>query len=272
MSLSAKKLPLLSVHDLHWSVANKSILQQISFALTSGEIVGIIGPNGAGKTSLLRCILQYITDYQGNIHFNGNNINALDRQFIAQHIAVVNQINDPVFKLSVIDVIRMGLLPHKTFFARITKEDTQTINQALEKTGLTHLQNEEFTHLSGGEQQRALIARALVQRADLLILDEPTNHLDVYYQHQILQLVKSLNLTVLMTIHDLNLANEYCSRLMLLNKGKIVADGNNEEVLQANQLTSVFGLPCQHLTEPTTGIKKVYFNATNTSTESCDER
>jgi len=271
VSLSATIQPLLSVNDLHWSVANKAILKQISFAIRSGEIVGIIGPNGAGKTSLLRCILQYITDYQGSIYFNTSNINTLSRQFIAQHIAVVNQINDPVFKLTVIDVIRMGLLPYKTFFASVTKEDTQTIAQALEKTGLTHLQHEEFTHLSGGEQQRALIARALVQKADLLILDEPTNHLDVYYQHQILQLVKSLNLTVLMTIHDLNLANEYCSRLMLLDQGKIIADGDNETVLQANQLTTVFGLPCQHLTEPTTGLKKVYFTALNANRVSCDE-
>lgn len=253
---------LLNVTDLTWSVANKNILQNISFTLEQGEIVGIIGPNGAGKTSLLRCILQYFNNYQGEIRFKDQNIQSLNRRFIAQHIAVVNQINEPVFKLAVIDVVRMGLLPYKSLFASESKEDKQTIAQALEKTGLTVLKNEEFTHLSGGEQQRALIARALVQKADLLILDEPTNHLDVFYQHQILQLIKSLNLTVLMTIHDLNLANDYCSRLILLDHGKIIADGSNDQVLQTQQLSEVFGLPCQQIIDPITGSKKVYFKAT----------
>jgi len=263
VSSASAKQPLLAVNDLSWSVNHKAILKKLSFNLNDGEIVGIIGPNGAGKTSLLRCILQYINNYQGEIRFKDQNIQSLNRRFIAQHVAVVNQINEPVFKLSVIDVVRMGLLPYKSLFANKSKEDKQTIAQALEKTGLTVLKNEEFTHLSGGEQQRALIARALVQKADLLILDEPTNHLDVFYQHQILQLIKSLNLTVLMTIHDLNLANDYCSRLILLDHGKIIADGSNEQVLQTQQLSDVFGLPCQHITDPITGSKKVYFKAVN---------
>jgi iron complex transport system ATP-binding protein len=259
VSQFVNKQTLLSVNQLNWSVNNKTILKDVSFSLQKGEIVGIIGPNGAGKTSLLRCVLQYINNYQGEIRFNQQNIQSLTRQFIAQHIAVVNQINEPVFKLSVRDVVRMGLLPYKTFFARENSEDKLAIAQALEKTGLTQLKNEEFTHLSGGEQQRALIARALVQKADLLILDEPTNHLDVYYQHQILQLIKSLNLTVLMTIHDLNLANDYCSRLLLLDHGKIIADGTNEQVLDTELLTDVFGLPCQQITDVKTALKKVYF-------------
>lgn len=254
--------PLLQINDLSWSVANKAILKQLSFNINTGEVVGIIGPNGAGKTSLLRCILQYINNYQGKICFKNQDIKSLSRQFIAQHVAVVNQINDPVFKLSVSDVVRMGLLPYKSLFASETKDDTQTIAQALAKTGLTALKNEEFTHLSGGEQQRVLIARALVQKADLLILDEPTNHLDVYYQHQILQLVNSLKLTVLMTIHDLNLANDYCSRLILLDHGKIIADGDNDQVLQPTLLSDVFGLPCQQITDPITNTQKVYFMAT----------
>jgi len=262
---------LLNINQLNWSVNDKTILKDVSFSLNQGEIVGIIGPNGAGKTSLLRCILQYITNYQGEICFNDQNIQALTRQFIAQHIAVVNQINEPAFKLSVIDVVRMGLLPYKSLFASETKEDSQTIAQALEKTGLTQLKNEEFTHLSGGEQQRALIARALVQKADLLILDEPTNHLDVYYQHQILQLIKSLNLTVLMTIHDVNLAMDYCSRLLLLDHGKIIADGTSEQVLQTDLLTDVFGLPCQHITDVKTGVKKVYFQPNTIQNKANDE-
>ncbi len=259
--LSAAEQPLLAITNLSWSVDHKSILNKLTFKLNRGEVLGIIGPNGAGKTSLLRCILQYIKNYQGEIHFMGQNINSLTRQFIAQHVAVVSQINDPVFKLTVIDVVRMGLLPYKALFSRETKLERQSITQALEKTGLISHKNEQFTHLSGGEQQRVLIARALVQQADLLILDEPTNHLDVYYQHQILQLVKSLGLTVLMTIHDLNLANDYCQRLLLLDKGKLIADGTCAQVLQPNLLSSVFKLPCQQFIDINKGINKVYFQA-----------
>lgn len=258
------KQPLLSINDLSWATEDKNILNKLSFSLNRGEIVGIIGPNGAGKTSLLRCILQHINNYRGDIHFEGLNIKSCSRQYIAKHIAVVNQINDPVFKLCVTDVIRMGLLPYKTLFAKETQKDTLAIAQALEKTGLSKLKDEEFAHLSGGEQQRVLIARALVQKASFLILDEPTNHLDVFYQHQILQLVKSLNLTVLMTIHDVNLANDYCSRLLLLGQGNLIADGNCEAVLQPSLLSRVFGLPCQQFTDPNLGINKFYFYPENT--------
>jgi len=253
--------PLLEIKDLSWSIETKNILKKLNWSLYQGEILGIIGPNGAGKTSLLRCIIQHITNYQGTINFAGKNISTLSRQYIAQHIAVVNQVNEPVFKLCVIDVIRMGLLPYKALFSAETSADTLAINQALEKTDLTSLKNEEFTHLSGGEQQRTLIARALVQKTDVLILDEPTNHLDVYYQHQILQLVKSLNLTVIMTIHDLNLAHDYCSRLLLLDKGKLIADGAVNEVLEPSQLRGVFGLPCQPFISSDGKFTKIHFQA-----------
>jgi len=253
--------PLLEIKDLSWSITNKNILSALNFSLNKGEILGIIGPNGAGKTSLLRCIIQHITNYQGTINFTDKNISTLSRQYIAQHIAVVNQINDPVFKLSVIDVVSMGLLPYKSLFGSVTKTDQKTITQALEKTKLNLLKNQQFTHLSGGEQQRTLIARALVQNADLLILDEPTNHLDVFYQHQILQLVKSLNLTVIMTTHDFNLAHDYCSRLLLLDKGKLIADGTASDVLKPSLLSQVFNLPCQQLHSIDGKINKIYFQA-----------
>jgi iron complex transport system ATP-binding protein len=266
------KQPLLEVTDLSWSADNKSILNKLTFTLKRGEVLGVIGPNGAGKTSLLRCILQQIKNYQGEIQFDGKNIKSLNRQFIAQHIAVVSQINDPVFKLTVIDVVRMGLLPYKALFSLESKAEQQSIAEALKKTALTTLKNEQFTHLSGGEQQRVLIARALVQKADLLILDEPTNHLDVYYQHQILQLVQSLNLTVLMTIHDLNLANDYCQRLLLLAQGTLIANGSSAQVLQPELLSSVFKLPCRQLTDSNSATSKVYFQPDNAALSALDAK
>ena len=240
--------PALLVEKLSLTINNNPILEDIGFSLNRGEILGVLGPNGAGKTSLLR-LLSGQRNSLGHVSWLGTPLSSLCVQEIARKIAVVNQINDPVFALTLLHVVRMGLLPHKTFLARQTREDDSRIQNAINAVGLQDKVNQEFSSLSGGEQQRALIARALVQGAPLLVLDEPVNHLDVYYQHQILQLLRQLSqhmkITVVMSLHDLNLAATYCDKLCLLNKGKLSAFGPVEQVLQSKLLSQVFGLPCQ---------------------------
>jgi iron complex transport system ATP-binding protein len=141
--------------------------------------------------------------------------------------------------------VQLGLLPHKSTFVSFSTKDKATVAAAIEKVGLLNKQHDQFSILSGGEQQRALIARALVQGAKLLVLDEPTNHLDVFYQHQVLQLVNDLDLTVVMTVHDLNLAARYCDSLLLLNKGELVKHGDIAQVLDESLLSDIFSMPCQ---------------------------
>tara|TARA_R110001583_G_scaffold124264_1_gene275708 strand:+ start:12754 stop:13596 length:843 start_codon:yes stop_codon:yes gene_type:complete len=240
----------LQVNQLSWTINNTSILKNISFKVNKGEVIGIIGPNGAGKTSLLRCITnqqQNIrgAELNGSIYLNNKKIEHYSSKQLAQHFALVAQKAEAIFSLTVIDIVKMGLLPHKGLFALEDDHDKAQIKHALVKVGLDHAEKMTFNQLSGGEQQRVLIARALVQQAQILILDEPTNHLDVYYQHQILDLVKRLNVTVIMTVHDLNLASQYCQRILLLDQGKLIADGNPIDVLTESQLSSVFKLPCQ---------------------------
>ena len=155
--------------------------------------------------------------------------------------------------------MKMGLLPHKSLFSLDSDYDKSQIELALSKVGLSHALESLFNQLSGGEQQRVLIARALVQASQILILDEPTNHLDVYYQHQVLQLVDKLNITVIMTVHDLNLASLYCQRLLLLDKGQLICDGSPQEVLAPEQLSNIFGLPCQQNIDAITGATQVSF-------------
>lgn len=236
--------PLLSVTNLSWHSNDKSILTDINLSITAGEIVGVIGPNGAGKTSLLRCIYQGVKEYRGDIQLHQMSLSRQTPMSIAKQIAVVGQFHQPVFNTCVSDVVHMGLLPHKTLFSLDSREDKQKITTALTRTDLLPLANKYFHQLSGGEQQRALIAKAIVQQPQLLILDEPTNHLDVYYQHQILQLVTSLGFTVLMTIHDLNLAANYCQRILVIDHGKLIADDTPMQVYQPELLESVFHLPC----------------------------
>jgi len=250
---------LLSVEALNWQVNNKNILRDISFNVNKGEIFGIIGPNGAGKTSLLNCILNHQKGFTGTVKFKAKNVRQYNAKQLAQHFAVVAQKTVPIFQLSVYDVVRMGLLPHKSMFALDSSYDHRQILLALEKVGLSDLKNNQYNQLSGGEQQRVLIARALVQKAQVLILDEPTNHLDVYYQHQILQLIRSLNITVIMTIHDLNLAAQYCQRLLLLDQGKIIANDITNNVLEPKQLSQVFKLNCLREQTPNSSFPRVYF-------------
>jgi iron complex transport system ATP-binding protein len=255
---------LITISQLCWQIQNKAILKNINFNVRKGEVIGIIGPNGAGKTSLLRCLTNQAnilnsSQISGSIQLKNRTITQFSAKEIAQHFAVVMQKNDSIFALSVQDVMKMGLLPHKTLFSLDSDHDKAQISLALKKVGLDHALHNHFNQLSGGEQQRVLIARALVQASQILILDEPTNHLDVYYQHQVLQLVNKLNITVIMTVHDLNLASLYCQRLLLLNQGQLICDGSPEEVLASEQLSQVFGLPCQQSIDAITGAIQVSF-------------
>lgn len=255
----------LEIHQLYWQINNKAILNNISFNVSQGEVIGIIGPNGAGKTSLLRCITNQQKNHKttlllGSIHLKNKLIRDYSTKELAQHFANVTQKTEAIFSLTVLDIVRMGLLPFKTLFAIDNDHDKQQIKLALEKVGLSNTERMPYSQLSGGEQQRVLIARALVQKAQILILDEPTNHLDVYYQHQVLNLVNKLNITVIMTVHDLNLASQYCQRLLLLEQGQLIADGTPKEVLTQTQLSKVFRLPCSIIQDDSGHKPRVFFS------------
>jgi iron complex transport system ATP-binding protein len=210
--------------------------------------MGVLGPNGAGKTSLLKMLSGQLNSHH-SVSWNNKNLTDYEPMSLAKHIAVVNQINESVFALNLYQIVRMGLLPHKSLLSRQTAADDKSISDAISRVGLDNKVKQTFSSLSGGEQQRGLIARALVQKAALIVLDEPVNHLDIYYQHQVLKLLRTLahklNITVVMSLHDLNLAANYCDHLCLLDKGKMVAQGSPEKVLTSQRLQHVFKIPCQ---------------------------
>lgn len=252
---------VLQANNLSWQVQGKRIISNVSFNLSKGETVAIVGPNGAGKTSLLKCLFAGYQDFDGEVLLKSKSLLTFNSKDVAKQIAVVTQHTDSVFNLKVIDVVRMGLLPRKGLFENDTKADTQLIDKALDKVDLLNKKLQSFNTLSGGEQQRVLIARAVVQSADILIMDEPTNHLDIYYQHQILKLAKSLNITLLLTIHDLNLAAEYCDRIILINDGKIIANNTPEHVFTSIILKEVFKLDCIIDHNPFTNQPRITFAA-----------
>jgi len=249
----------LQAENISWQVDNNVIVDSVSMSVNKGEMLGIVGPNGAGKTSLLKCLYQEYGLTSGNVKLTGKPLSSFNKKQIAQKIAVVSQHHDPVFSLTVFDIVHMGLIPHKSFFEQDSSEDIQLIELALAKVDLTEKQAQAFNTLSGGEQQRCLIARAIVQRPQILIMDEPTNHLDVYYQHQILSIVKKLNLTLIITIHDLNLAAQYCDRLLLMADSQVKAIDTPANVLTESLLKQTFRLNCVVDNNPITSKPRVTF-------------
>lgn len=242
---SALNTPLLNVKNVSWGIANKSILNDINLQISPGKFVGLIGPNGAGKSSLLRCLYRFNRPTSGQITFNNHDIWQLKSENYAKQVAVVLQETPSQFNLSVFDVIALGLTPHKSLFSSVTNIDKQKITQAINTVGLEQHSNQSFESLSGGEKQRALIARAIVQQPQLLIMDEPTSHLDVKYQIQVMELAKSLGVTVFASFHDLNLAAAMCDELLVIKNGEITHSGTPSEVLTENMLGDVFGVCAQ---------------------------
>ncbi len=236
---------MLKLSAVCLTLGQQAVLQNISFSLHKGEFIGIIGPNGAGKSSLLRLIQRALVPNSGQILLQQRPLSEYGAAELASSIAVVSQHPAPLFALTVAEVATMGLLPHKRWFELSSGHDNQQVKQALQKVGLLAKSHQLIDTLSGGELQRLYIARALVQRPGLLLLDEPTNHLDVLYQHQILQLVRSLAIPALACLHDLNLAALYCDKILLLHQGRQYAFGTPEQVLQSQMLQQVFGLDCQ---------------------------
>ena len=234
----------LSLTSVSWQVKQQQILQNISFDVAQGDSIGIVGPNGAGKTSLLKCLLNQHRDYSGDITLYNKSLKSYKVAELAKIFALVQQSTSAIFNLTVFDVVSMGLLPYQGLFSTHSTTDKQSVLHALAKVGLEHHAKQFFNTLSGGEQQRALIAKALVQQPKVMILDEPSNHLDVFYQHQIFTLLEQLNTTVIMSIHDINLAAKYCNKIALLNQGTLVAYGRVEQVLTPERLSQVFALPC----------------------------
>ncbi|WP_299491309.1 ABC transporter ATP-binding protein [uncultured Shewanella sp.] len=261
---------VLSVQGLHWQVNTRSILSNIHFNLTAGEVLGIIGPNGAGKSSLLRCLYRYLKPTSGHIELFNQNILSLSSKVFARKVAVVLQDTPQHFDMTTRQLVALGLTPHKGVFDSHRATDDVTINSALVKVGLLDKASQVFESLSGGEKQRALIARAIVQDPQLLILDEPTNHLDIRYQIQTLELLRSLNISVIISIHDLNLASALCDSLLLLEKGQVVVHGTPEQVLTEATISNVFDVCCEVHSHPQHGKPLICYFYGYDNDDSCE--
>ena len=241
MKIEAKALEAL--------LSGNHILKGVDLEIGDRELVGVIGPNGSGKSTLLKCIYRVLKPSGGAVLLDGRGLDSYTYRESARRLAVVAQHNYYNFEFCVQDVVLMGRAPHKRALDRDNAEDYKIVAAALETVGMAAFAKRSFSTLSGGEQQRVILARALAQRTPCLILDEPTNHLDIKYQLQLMDLVRGLDRTVIAAVHDLNIAAMYCDRLYAVKGGRIIGQGRPGELLTPEFIREVYEVDAQIMTD-----------------------
>ena len=230
----------ISAKDIHLSYGAREILKGVDIHSENGEFVGLIGPNGSGKSTLLKCIYRILKPNAGQVFLDEEELRAMSIKESARKMGVVAQHNYYNFEFTVREVVMMGRAPHKKALERDNAKDYEIVEEALKTVGMEEFAQRSFSTLSGGEQQRVILARALAQQTPCLILDEPTNHLDITHQLQLMRIVKNLSATVISAIHDLNIAAMFCDRIYALKEGRIIVQGTPREVLTEDFIRQVY--------------------------------
>lgn len=250
---------IVDTRNLTYSVKNKTLLDRVSLSIECKQFVGLLGPNGSGKTTLLRFLYGNLKAKNDAVRVKQHCILSYSTQQLAKVIAVVFQEQTNEIQLTVDEVLKLGRIPHQSVFA-LNNADFSGDELAIVKgLDLKDLLQVEFQCLSGGEKQRVMIARALFQKPQILILDEPTNHLDIAHQLSILNYLKALSITVVCSLHDLNLAAQFCDSLVLLDHGAIVAQGGVEQVITPEIIRATYQVDACCDTHPVTGFRRVSF-------------
>lgn len=234
----------LRIKDVFFSYDTLSVLENITFELSSRQILALVGPNGAGKSTLLKCINGLLRYQKGSIDLNGKPIKGMHRKEIARYLAYVPQSNSYIFPFTVFDMVLQGRYPHGNRHQR--KQDLEKTVEALWRTGTEDLAMRNLGSISGGQQQKVIIAKAIAQEAEVLLLDEPTSNLDIMHQLEIMELLRDMvnenNMSAIISMHDLNLASRYADEVIMLEQGKIVAAGDPVSVLTPENIASVYNV------------------------------
>jgi iron complex transport system ATP-binding protein len=252
---------IIKMQAVDFDYSRRRIFTDLNFSLAEGEILGLIGPNSSGKTTLLKLADGLLTPRCGEVLLEGQNIRGIPRSQVARRVAVVPQEMDVPFSFSVKEIVLMGRAPYLGRFGWEKQKDLDVVHEGMALTDVAELEDRPFFELSQGEKQRVLMARALAQEPKVILLDEPTSHLDLNHQIEINELIRRLNnernLTVLHISHDLNLAGEYCHRMVLLHKGSIFAMGNPSEVITEENIRRVYETTAMVEKNPLSGAPRV---------------
>lgn len=251
----------ITARKLIWGVRRRTIVSDVSFDVAQGETMGLIGPNGSGKSSLLRLLAGLKRPQSGVVEIDGQDVASIPRRMLARQLAFVQQSAATDTNVSVHDVVRLGRTPHRSALSGWSSADEAAVASALAHVDMEGRRAQPWQTLSGGEKQRVHIARALAQTPRILFLDEPTNHLDIHHQIAILRMVRDLDLTSIVALHDLNLAAMFCDRIVVLEAGHVAACGTPEAVLTAELLRTVFRVETDIVTTATVGQPHIRFLA-----------
>jgi len=253
----------LRLEGVRWSVAGRSILDGVTATAPGARLTGLLGPNGAGKSSLLRAVSGVLTPDAGVVTLDGTDLLTLARRERARRVALVEQEAAATVPLTVSEAVLVGRTPHASRWGGMAAGDDAAVAAAIAEAGVADLADRSLATLSGGERQRAHLARALAQEPQLLLLDEPTNHLDVHARIELLDLLGRLTdrgVTVVAALHDLNLAAAACDHVILLDAGRVAAEGTVDQVLRPEVLEPVYRVHCHVLTHPVTGRPVLTFS------------
>ncbi|TBU73550.1 ABC transporter ATP-binding protein [Phytopseudomonas daroniae] len=249
---------VLQCSDLGWSVKGRAIVAGVDLQLRQGETLGLIGPNGSGKSTLLKLLSGIRVPGTGQVRLQGRPLASLSRREVARQLAFVEQQAETADAVTARDAVELGRTPWLSALQPWSAEDERIVVQALADVDMAEMPERAWSTLSGGERQRVHIARALAQKPQILLLDEPTNHLDIQHQLSILNLVRTLPVTTLIALHDLNQALE-CDRLGVMQRGRLVALGAPAEVLTTERLRDTFGVRARYLVDPEDGARVLRF-------------
>lgn len=249
---------MICARNLHYRLKRKSLIQDVSFELQDGEVLGLIGPNGSGKSTLLRVLSGIFQLTAGQVLLQGRCITQWPRHKIAQQMAFVEQQAETHERIRVRDAVELGRTPWLSLLNPWSAQDDAIVGQAMDALNVGHLSQRMWHSLSGGERQRVHLARALAQQPQLLLLDEPTNHLDIQNQLTILRLVDELPVSIIIALHDLNQAMR-CDRLLLMREGHVFALGPPAQVLNPDSIRAVFGVNTRLLHDPDSATPTLVF-------------
>ncbi|MFJ5624274.1 ABC transporter ATP-binding protein [Peribacillus loiseleuriae] len=248
----------MEIKEISFSYNRKTnLLDSVNAEIEHGKITTIIGPNGSGKSTLLGVMSRNYSPHSGEVLLDGKAISQYKPKEFARKLAVVHQQNEAPWDITVEKLIGFGRLPHKSFLSQNHEEDEKAIEWALSCTNLHTKRKKTLEQLSGGERQRVWIAMTLAQRTPMLFLDEPTTYLDIYYQIEVLELIKELNevhgLTIVMVLHDINQAIRYSDKIIIMNNGNIVKSGHPYDVITTSMVKTIYGVDVVIQSDPDVG-------------------
>ena len=252
---------MIRVDSADFSYNGKMILNSVSLKIEDEEFLGILGPNGAGKSTLLRLLCGVLKPNQGQVFLEEKPLESYSIKDVARAIAALPAETFYPYDFSVEEIVKMGRTPHLGFWTGADLRDLEIVSQSLEMVGIPHLKDRNINSLSSGERQMVFLAQAMAQEPRTLLLDEPTVHLDIHHQLQIFKLLKEWNqkrkLTVAVISHDLNIASQFCGKLLLMHERRVIVEGPPKEVITEQNLQQVYGIQTKIIDNPVTGLPTI---------------